>query len=143
MAFSLDRHEPDTFLFVFRHYPGWDFMAALGHPVTLVGVYLHHVPAEIHVVLDAPYSSETFCAMALFRIPNFDLDAFRRANSTLPRFRRGPNPHRPANGEAILRSAHRVTTGLLKAFVIAPVFLASSKLGDFNPGEASILFVGE
>ena len=123
------------FFFVFRHYPGWDFMAALGHPVTLVGVS-YIMFRQLHVVLDAPYSSETFSPWLYIAYVTSIWTLFAGPIQRYQDFVAGlPQVGRP-KAEAVLRSAHRVTTGLLKAFVLAPVFFASSKLGDFNAGDA-------
>ncbi len=119
---------------VLRHYPGWDVTTSIGHPVSLIGVS-YIMFRQIHVVMDAPYSAEEFSPAIYFAYLTSIWTLTAGPIQRYPDFVAGLQHVGRPNGGEVLSAAHRIATGILKAFLFAPVFLASSKLTVPEPGE--------
>ena len=84
-----------TLFLVLRRYPGFDVTGLLGHPVAVIGVS-YIMSRQIHLIVDAPYSTEPSLARALLRLYDRGLEPVGRADPALSRLRRRPRQDRSA-----------------------------------------------
>ncbi|MDP6173846.1 MAG: MBOAT family O-acyltransferase [Rhodospirillales bacterium] len=114
---------------VFKRYAWADLTGWLDHPVSLIGISFI-LFRQIHLVLDAPYIkggrlkvSEYLAYLlspwTLIAGPIQLYESFAKGLAEIGR---------PTNRE-LLSDAHRIANGLIKAFVIAPLFLPMSDIG--------------
>jgi D-alanyl-lipoteichoic acid acyltransferase DltB (MBOAT superfamily) len=119
---------------VLRRYPGFDVTGLLGHPVAVIGVS-YIMFRQIHLIVDAPYSTEPFSLARYFAYTTAVWSLLAGPIQRYPDFVAGLGKIGRPGEDALLASAHRITTGILKAFVLAPMLLETSKLGSAAGGE--------
>jgi D-alanyl-lipoteichoic acid acyltransferase DltB (MBOAT superfamily) len=121
---------------VLRRYPGFDLFASSGQPLSVIGIS-YIMFRQIHVLVDAPYSAEPFTAARYFGYTTAIWTLVAGPIQRYPDFVAGLGLLGRPDERVCLASAHRITWGILKAFLLAPIFLEGSKLpalgdGDFN-----------
>ncbi|MDP6774227.1 MAG: MBOAT family O-acyltransferase [Rhodospirillales bacterium] len=130
----------EVVLFIYLRQYAWAEIAEwLRHPVTIVGIS-YMLFRVVHLVVDAPYlghlpfspgryAGYVTAFWTLLSGPIQRYEAFSQGLSTIGR------PSR----EECLRAAHRVVNGLIKAFLIAPVFLKGANLEGLTAANAGWL----
>lgn len=135
------------FFAVLRGYPGFALLRPWDQPLTIIGLS-YVLFRQIHLVAEAgqlgrltltPLSYFNFCLAfwTLLAGPIQRYHAFVEGMAELGR---------PAPAET-LAAAHRAINGMIKAFLLAPLFLAPSKVGLLaRPGadwwDAAVVFYG-
>lgn len=119
-----------------KGHPGIVLGDLLGHPVAVIGVS-YIMFRQIALLVDAPYSGDqpfginrylTFL-LAFWTLIAGPIQTYAAFNAGLARI------GRPAPSDA-LRHMHRAVNGLIKAFLIAPLFLEPSRIGGLLNTEA-------
>jgi len=130
----------EVLLFIYlRKYEWVGDVSWLDHPVAIIGLS-YMLFRVIHLIVEAPnmghlpfgplnYLSYIFAFWTLLSGPIQRYEAFVQGMSTAGR---------PAPDKA-LAAAHRMVNGLIKAFVIAPVFLRSSDIAALTSADANWL----
>lgn len=118
--------------FFFRRYPGVERFDWIVHPVTLVGVS-YIMFRQVHLVIDAPYSTAPLTPLRYFAYTTAFWTLLAGPIQRYDDFCGGLSHVSAEGGQEVLGPLHRVTTGVLKAFVLAPIFAASSKLVPLTP----------
>ena len=113
----------EVLLFIYlRKYEWVGDVSRLDHPVAIIGLS-YMLFRVIHLIVEAPGMYLPFGPRT---ISPTSLLSGRRQPDTLRGIRPGQSTvGRPAPDKA-LAAAHRMVNGLIKAFVIAPIFLRSS-----------------
>ncbi|MCP5367801.1 MAG: hypothetical protein H6907_02265 [Hyphomicrobiales bacterium] len=110
---------------VLRGYPFVDLLGWLGHPLAVVGLS-YILFRQIHLILEAPFLGDL--PLDPWRYLTFLLAFWTLLAGPIqryPAFVEGlAAVGRPGN-DAALAAGHRVVNGLIKAFLLAPVFLKS------------------
>lgn len=111
---------------VVKRYGGFDYLGDFGYPVSVIGAS-YILFRQIHLVVDAPYLAHL--PFGVFRYLPYTISPWTLIAGPIQRYDGFCNglEHigRPEN-DAVLKASHRVVNGLIKAFIIAPVFLAPS-----------------
>lgn len=114
---------------IIKRYAWFDVLGAIDHPVTVVGIS-YVLFRQIHLVVDAPYvGDEPFGAV---RYLAFMLGPWTLAAGPIQRYESfcqglsGIGRPEPA---VVLQAGHRIVNGLIKAFLVAPVFEEPSHIG--------------
>lgn len=124
---------------VFRHYPGFDLFTMLGHPVRVIGIS-YVMFRQIHLLVDAPYSTEPFSAARYFAYLTAVWTLLAGPIQRYPDFVEGlQSVGRPDEAD-LMAACHRITTGILKSFAFAPIFFETANIQGFGgPEEFNIL----
>ena len=125
-----------VFLFlVIKRYSGFDIMGGLGYPVAVIGIS-YILFRQIHLVVDAPYLAHL--PFNLLRYVTFTVSPWTLIAGPIQRydsfFMGLEKIGRPEN-TAVRKASHRVVNGLLKAFVVAPIFLEPSAITNLTVPE--------
>ena len=130
----------EVLLFIYlRKYEWVGDVAWLAHPVAIIGLS-YMLFRVIHLIVEAPnlghlpfgplkYVTYIFAFWTLLSGPIQRYDAFVQGMGTAGR----------PELDTALAAAHRMVNGLIKAFVIAPIFLRSSDIGALTSAEANWL----
>ena len=128
----------EIFLFVYlRKYEWTGDLEWMDHPVAIIGIS-YMLFRILHLVVEAPYMGRLpfgplqygtylLAFWTLLSGPIQRYDAYVEGMSTVGR---------PGGGDA-LAAAHRLINGLIKAFVIAPIFLKASDIDALTAGDAN------
>lgn len=121
------------FLFlIIKRYGGFDLLGGLGHPVAVIGVS-YFLFRQIHLVVDAPYMAHI--SFNFLRYLTFILSPWTLIAGPIQRydsFHSGLEQIGRPESDAVRKAGHRIVNGLLKAFVIAPVFLDPSAITNLE-----------
>ena len=128
-----------VFFLVLKRYEWVDVLGLLGHPVAVIGLS-YMLFRQIHLLVEAPYlGRHEFGAVRYlgFVLSPWTLIAgpIQRYDSFCVGLESVGRPER----RAALADLHRVVNGCFKAFLIAPVFLAPSKVATLTVPEADWL----
>ena len=124
---------------VLRRYEWVGWIDWLDHPVSIIGLS-YMLFRIIHLVVEAPslgayrisLAAYLSCVLAFWTLisgPIQRYDDFVRGLSSVGR----PEP------DELLSSSHRMVNGLIKAFLIAPVFLKASDIGLVTRDDADVI----
>ncbi len=113
---------------VIKRYGGFDILGGLGYPVAVIGIS-YILFRQIHLVVDAPYLAHL--PFGVLRYMAYTVSPWTLIAGPIQRydsFCTGlEHIGRPENA-VVRKAAHRVVNGLLKAFVVAPIFLGPSAI---------------
>jgi len=126
---------------VLRRYEWVDTIQWLAHPISVIGLS-YMLFRIIHLVIDAPVMGEH--RLNLRSYLSYVLAFWTLISGPIQRyddFVRGmENIGRPET-DVVLGATHRITNGLIKAFVIAPIFLEASDINLLKqPGAETMDF---
>ena len=113
---------------VIKRYAWFDVLGALDHPVAVIGVS-YIMFRQIHLIVDAPFLGHL--PFGMLRYLGFMLSPWTLIAGPIQQYDSFcdglEHIGRPENDDA-LKDLHRIVNGLIKAFVIAPLFLEPSKI---------------
>ncbi|MHA1598068.1 MAG: MBOAT family O-acyltransferase [Alphaproteobacteria bacterium] len=113
---------------VFKRYAWFDVLGTLDLAVSIIGIS-YILFRQIHLLIEAPYLGHL--PFSLGRYVAFTLSPWTLIAGPIQRydgFCKGLNEvGRPAN-DAVLAALHRTASGLIKAFVLAPLLLPSTDI---------------
>ena len=126
-----------VFLFiVFKRYALFDVLGTLDLAVSVVGLS-YILFRQIHLLLEAPFLGKL--PFSVVRYVAFTLSPWTLIAGPIQRYdefcKGASEVGRPTNDE-ILSSLHRAVSGLIKAFVLAPLFLPSADIDLLTGPEA-------
>lgn len=122
---------------IIKRYTWFDFLGALDHPVAVIGIS-YILFRQIHLIIDAPYNAEY--PFSLLRYIAYALNPWTLVAGPIQRYQDfcdGLSSIGRPDNRAALDSAHRIVSGLIKAFVIAPLFLEPSAVGPLSAANAN------
>lgn len=118
-----------VFIFlVLRRYSGFDFLGDAGYVVSIVGLSFV-LFRQIHLIIDAPLNAGLRFSPALYL--GYLLAFWTLIAGPLQRYQaflQGVDAVGRPPAAVLLDASHRVVNGLLKAFVLAPLFLEPSRV---------------
>ena len=122
---------------IVKRYPWLDISGSLDHPVLVVGVS-YILFRQVHLLVDAPYfkgtpiNMQSYLAYLLspWTLIAGPIQQYEDFFEGLKRITR------PSKTE-VMADLHRIVNGLIKAFVIAPLFLPASEIGLLTHPEAN------
>jgi len=126
-----------AFFAAVKRYPWLDLFAGFPEPVFVIGIS-YILFRQVHLLVDAPflktqpinlvqYTAFMLSPWTLIAGPIQQYDDFQTGLQSIGR----------PNRDAILKAAHRILNGLLKAFVVAPLFLPSSDIRFLERADAT------
>lgn len=118
---------------VMRRYPMFDLSGVFNQPISVIGVS-YIIFRQVHLVVDAPYSDGPFNFRLFLGYVTSFWAIIAGPIQRFPDFVAGLDGMKRPTGEMTLAAAHRVATGLLKAFVLAPLFSDLSGLQGTGSG---------
>ena len=121
------------FFAVMRRYPFFDLSTIFSQPIAVIGVS-YIMFRQVHLIIDAPYNHGPFSLRLFLGYVTFFLTIIAGPIQRYPDFVTGMDDIRRPAGEAALTATHRIATGLLKAFVFAPMFSDLSGLSGAGSG---------
>ena len=122
-----------------KRYPWFDVLGWLDQPVAVIGIS-YILFRQIHLVVDARFLGH--CAFSPLRYVGFILSPWTLVAGPIQRydgFCHGLDEVRRPDTGTLLAGAHRIVNGLLLAFVLAPLFLDPSRIGNLGHPEADWL----
>ena len=124
---------------VLKRYEWVDILGALGHPVAVIGLS-YILFRQIHLLVEAPYLGHH--ELGVIRYVGFVLSPWTLIAGPIQRYDSfcvGLESVGRPERRAALADMHRVVNGCFKAFLIAPVFLAPSKVTSLTVTDADWL----
>ena len=122
---------------VIKRYAWVDILGWLDHPVAVIGVS-YILFRQIHLVVDARFLGHL--PFSLTRYIAYILSPWTLVAGPIQRYEafcHGVENVGPPNTEGLLDGAHRAVNGLLRAFVLAPLFLEPSRVTNLGHPDAT------
>jgi len=123
---------------VVKRYAWFDILGVLDHPVSIIGVS-YIMFRQIHLIVDAPFAGHL--PFGIVRYIAFTLSPWTLIAGPIQRydaFCKGIDDVRRPDTADVRKDSHRIVNGLIKAFVIAPVFLEPSRVATLALPDATV-----
>ena len=132
---------------ILKRYPGFDFLDILDDPLNVIGIS-YIMFRQIHLLIDASYISGL--PFSTVRYVSYLMAFWTLLAGPIQRYQdfcTGLDSIGRPQSETAIKDFHRIVNGLLKAFVIAPLFLDASDISMLqNSGaqwtDVAIVFYG-
>lgn len=119
---------------ILKRYAWFDILGWWGHPVAIIGIS-YILFRQIHLVVDAPYLGK--CPFSPVHYIAFVLSPWTLVAGPIQRyddFNDGVTAVERPSGPDLLAAMHRGINGLIKAFVLSPLFFEPSRIANLaNP----------
>jgi D-alanyl-lipoteichoic acid acyltransferase DltB (MBOAT superfamily) len=119
---------------VLRRYPGFDLQGWTAHPVSIIGIS-YIMFRLIHLLVEAPAATVPLTPMRFFAFATAFWTLLAGPIQRYEDFCSGLARVTQAGPSEVLAPAHRITTGILKAFVLAPIFFEDTKIRPISMEE--------
>ena len=132
---------------IMKGYPGFDFLDIFDDPLNVIGIS-YIMFRQIHLLIDAPYIGGL--PFSTVRYVSYLMAFWTLLAGPIQRYQdfcAGLDSIGQPRSDAAIKDLHRIVNGLLKAFVIAPLFLDASDISTLqNSGaqwtDVAIVFYG-
>ena len=130
-----------------KGYPGFEFLDIFDDPLNVIGIS-YIMFRQIHLLIDAPYIGGL--PFSTVRYVSYLMAFWTLLAGPIQRYQdfcAGLDSIGQPRSDAAIKDLHRIVNGLLKAFVIAPLFLDASDISTLqNSGaqwtDVAIVFYG-